>query len=389
MKPTFTNNLDPANPPSVPVVDASAERGGEKSPAMPLPASSDGGSLGVPSLAMAETSLRVVRKRGGSPRRARKRRATHQAGGRQLTTLNLDTLLAQVAEHHHSALKLFSGAAHHAMQIGSLLLEAKASLGHGGLTIWIRDELCPRLGVSPRTISNYMRLARHKPRILRALQIERSGARSVTAEQLETEFARLDISTALRLVSPSRATKKAILPSSNPVRTPEIDTADEFLTPHPVVDGALALFEGAIDLDPCAERATEPNVPARTRFTRHEDGLSQTNRWTGRVFMHPPYGDVGDWVKRAVHEHAAGNTAETLLYLPVATEAAWNAGLALFPRVYLRERLRGVVANGSEPRVRLAPFPMSLIFLGPPARAGDFARTFQSFGTAYGVLTSG
>jgi hypothetical protein len=231
-----------------------------------------------------------------------------------------------------------------------------------------------------------MRLARNKPRILQALQIERSAACSVSAEQLETEFARLDISTALRLVPRRRASKKAGLPLTIPVRSPEIYAADEFLTPHPVVDGVLALFGSAIDLDPCGERATEPNIPARTRFTCDEDGLNQTNRWTGRVFVHPPYGDVGAWVHRAVHEHAVGNTAETLLYLPVATEAEWNAGLAQFPRVYLRERLRGVVANGSEPRVRLAPFPMSLIYLGPLARVRDFAKTFQCFGTTYGAL---
>jgi hypothetical protein len=62
-----------------------------------------------------------------------------------------------------------------------------------------------------------------------------------------------------------------------------------------------AIFESLgieFDLDPCSPGAlVVPWIPARTHYTRVDDGLRQT--WYGRVWLNPPYGPGLDrWLQR-------------------------------------------------------------------------------------------
>lgn len=75
---------------------------------------------------------------------------------------------------------------------------------------------------------------------------------------------------------------------------------DEWWTP-PKVFEALGL---TFDLDPCAPARGADWIPARTRFTREDDGLSR--EWFGRVWLNPPYGkEAGAWVRR-LSDHGHG-----------------------------------------------------------------------------------
>lgn len=73
---------------------------------------------------------------------------------------------------------------------------------------------------------------------------------------------------------------------------------DEWLTP-PWILRPLGVF----DLDPCAP-VERPWDTALQHFTLRENGLAR--RWSGRVWLNPPYGsETGKWLRR-LREHGNG-----------------------------------------------------------------------------------
>lgn len=90
---------------------------------------------------------------------------------------------------------------------------------------------------------------------------------------------------------------------------------DESYTPTEIVEAAVAAM-GGIDTDPCW--APGSAVSAAVTYTL-EDGLTPSQqRWTGRVWLNPPFsrmsGGVGPWLQRAV-EHVPLNAVNTVLAL--------------------------------------------------------------------------
>jgi hypothetical protein len=73
----------------------------------------------------------------------------------------------------------------------------------------------------------------------------------------------------------------------------------EWYTPAWVFD-ALGI---SFDLDPASPYDMESAVPAATKYTIFDDGLSKP--WFGRVFLNPPYGpSTPQWMARMVdHGH--------------------------------------------------------------------------------------
>lgn len=70
------------------------------------------------------------------------------------------------------------------------------------------------------------------------------------------------------------------------------------------------------DLDPSSPHDMESHVPARTKFTVFDDGLSQA--WFGRVWLNPPYGkDTPFWIRRMI-EHGNG-----IALVFSRTDASW------------------------------------------------------------------
>jgi hypothetical protein len=73
---------------------------------------------------------------------------------------------------------------------------------------------------------------------------------------------------------------------------------DEWLTP-PWILRPLGIF----DLDPCAP-VERPWDTALQHFTLRENGLAR--RWSGRIWLNPPYGsETGKWLRRLA-EHGNG-----------------------------------------------------------------------------------
>ncbi len=68
----------------------------------------------------------------------------------------LAVLAGQIREAHDACRSAAETAAVRAVEVGELLLEAKASLPHGAWLPWLQEHA----GISERTAQGYMRLAR-------------------------------------------------------------------------------------------------------------------------------------------------------------------------------------------------------------------------------------
>jgi DNA N-6-adenine-methyltransferase (Dam) len=87
-------------------------------------------------------------------------------------------------------------------------------------------------------------------------------------------------------------------------------TTDDYYTPRTVFD-ALGL---SFDVDVAAPTGGVPWIPADRFYDAEADGLAQP--WFGRVWMNPPYSNVGPWWRRfAAHRHGVA-------LLPVA-KSVW------------------------------------------------------------------
>lgn len=75
------------------------------------------------------------------------------------------------------------------------------------------------------------------------------------------------------------------------------DPKDEWLTPPKVKDPL-----GTFDLDPCSP-VRRPWDTARHHYTIEDNGL--TKPWEGRIWLNPPYSDIGPWMK-LMAEHGNG-----------------------------------------------------------------------------------
>jgi hypothetical protein len=109
---------------------------------------------------------------------------------------------------------------------------------------------------------------------------------------------------------------------------PSIGQSDDWYTPPEIFD-ALGL---TFDLDPCSPGPGHW-VPARRVFTRRDNGLAQ--RWSGLVFMNPPFGGRNGhvpWLRRFL-EHSNG-----IAIVRAYTSSSWfhryavHAETMLFPK---------------------------------------------------------
>jgi len=119
------------------------------------------------------------------------------------------------------------------------------------------------------------------------------------------------------------------------------------------------------NLDACA---SPENAKCARFFTKDTDALRQ--RWTGTVWMNPPYGrEINAFMCKAYEESLRGSTVVCLV--PSRTDTAWWHKYAKRGQVvFLRGRLKFSGAPHS------APFPSAIvIFWG--GQLGEACRPFQ------------
>jgi hypothetical protein len=143
--------------------------------------------------------------------------------------------------------------------------------------------------------------------------------------------------------------------------------SSEWTSPAEVVERATTVL-GGVDLDPCAEMAEVHNVPATTRYTVQDDGLQ--HRWTGRVYMNPPYGrEIGEWVGKLVDSYVSGEVPEAVALVPARVDTDWFRLLRDCAVCFVDGRLH---FSGHE---NAAPFPSAVVYLG-----ADVAKFHAAFG---------
>lgn len=117
------------------------------------------------------------------------------------------------------------------------------------------------------------------------------------------------------------------------------DARDVWLTPPHVIQAL-----GPFDLDPCAP-AVRPWSTAARHVTETENGLRVA--WSGRVWLNPPYSDIGAWLGRLA-QHGRGTA---LVFARTETAAfqdhVWPIAAAA---LFLRGRLRFFSADGRPSR---------------------------------------
>src|SRR6266487_341875 len=90
-----------------------------------------------------------------------------------------------------------------------------------------------------------------------------------------------------------------------------------YLTPIPLLEVVYRCL-GRVDLDPCSNSQTSPQVIADRYYTEHENGLVWP--WYGRVFANPPYKTVGNWTKKFIGEYERGHMQEGIYLVAASTE---------------------------------------------------------------------
>lgn len=154
----------------------------------------------------------------------------------------------------------------------------------------------------------------------------------------------------------------------------------EHYTPLEIIDAVVACL-GTIDLDPCSNSGTTPNVPARRHYTVDDDGLSKP--WNANtLFMNPPYGDEIDaWVTKLCEEHTAGHVSEAIALLPARPDTQWFGKLRDYIVCNIRGRLTFI--GNDYP----APFPSVVFYLGEDI--GKFYSHFSDFGDIWQRIEPG
>ena len=154
----------------------------------------------------------------------------------------------------------------------------------------------------------------------------------------------------------------------------------EWNTPTHIVQSVLRILK-TIDVDPCCNSRSTPNIPAKRLYTKAENGLKQT--WNGRVYMNPPYGrGIQEWVEKLHNEYKAKNIIEAIALVPSRTDTKWFKILRQYPRCFIEGRLKFSHAKNS------APFPSVVVYLG--ANLAGFVEEFSTLGdifTLYGNNT--
>ena len=197
-----------------------------------------------------------------------------------------------------------------------------------------------------------------------AASVTPAGSSTVDDDEEEQplQLATVDDDEATSILTPDRPKSSMAVHFSS--ETPE------HYTPSVIIDAAIACM-GGIDLDPCSNSKTDPNVPAATHYTREDDGLAQ--EWRGCVYMNPPYGrEIDDWVAKLVSEYEAGNVTEAIALVPSRTDTQWWQRLREYHVCLVSGRLKFIGNNDP------APFPSAVFYLGQ--NIGRFVYAFEDLG---------
>jgi site-specific DNA-methyltransferase (adenine-specific) len=136
--------------------------------------------------------------------------------------------------------------------------------------------------------------------------------------------------------------------------------SDEWATPRPLFDWLNSTFQ--FTLDACA---TASNCKCDRFYSKVDNGLSQS--WAGeRVFLNPPYSEVGKWVEKAYREAQDGATVVCLTAARVDTRWFQDFVLGKANEIQFLPGRVTFMRDGQPPNT--APFPSVIIVFRPPPK---------------------
>jgi len=126
----------------------------------------------------------------------------------------------------------------------------------------------------------------------------------------------------------------------------------QWATPQDLFDKLNDEFN--FTLDACA---SEWNYKVSNYFNEEQNALKQ--KWTGNVWMNPPYGrEIKHWMKKAYESSVEG--ANVVCLVPARTDTNWWHDYAILGDIrFLKGRIKFVDQNGNGNNS--APFPSAIV----------------------------
>ena len=116
--------------------------------------------------------------------------------------------------------------------------------------------------------------------------------------------------------------------------------SNEWYTPLHIIEAARRVL-GTIDLDPASNEVAQQYIKATTFYTGDPvDGL--TVKWTGTVWLNPPFSATPKWVRKFIRSDITG----ILLTNSAPGYSWWEEAVDSMATVMLRKRLHFL--NGPE-----------------------------------------
>ena len=136
--------------------------------------------------------------------------------------------------------------------------------------------------------------------------------------------------------------------------------SNEWETPQDFFDKLNKKFK--FTLDPCCTPAT---AKCDKYYTSEQDGLQQS--WKNEiVFVNPPYGTIGEWVKKA-YEESMDNGATVVMLIPSRTDTKYwheyimDASHIYFIKGRLKFRNKVIADYTGKNDLSPAPFPSVVV----------------------------
>jgi ParB family chromosome partitioning protein len=150
---------------------------------------------------------------------------------------------------------------------------------------------------------------------------------------------------------------------------------NEWYTPPQYIEAARDVM-GGIDLDPATCETAQANVRAKKFFTSDDDGLSK--KWTGNVWLNPPYGKdlIGHFAAKVVEE--SQRFEQAVILINNATDTAWFHEIASIASAVclIRGRIKFLDKSGKPANTPVQG--QVAIYVGKNVEA--FRSRFSSFG---------
>ena len=122
------------------------------------------------------------------------------------------------------------------------------------------------------------------------------------------------------------------LNTSNRDDKPE-EREQQILTPPAMVALVRAIFDGPVELDPCAAVDEWGDVLGFVDARLHHDGTlaaplpacqsGLTQTWLDRTFVNPPYAELHAWLRKATDEASMSDTPRVAVLCPVRSNRWW------------------------------------------------------------------